>query len=97
MNRMLWIMKLLRKSFVDPVDNKAAAEFFRGALAHHSFDVDAGADVAGADEDGDGVRVGGEGTSVLEHINSSPEIKMGTWPSFCRTPARAHTGVEQQV
>ena len=45
-------MKLLQKSsvplshnmvVVDPVDNEAAAEFFRGALAHHGFDVDAGA------------------------------------------------------
>ena len=58
---------------VDTVDNEAAAEFFRGAPAHYGFDVDAGADDAGADEDGDGAGVGGEGTSVLEHINSSPE------------------------
>ena len=69
---------------MDPVDNEAA-EFFRGALAHHGFDVDAGADVAGADEDGDGVGVGGEGTSVLEHSNSS---------SFCRTPTLIHSVVQ---
>ena len=59
----------LRSERSEGVQDRSA----QGAGHLQAVGTDVGADDAGADEDGDGAGVGGEGTSVLEHINSSPE------------------------